>query len=125
MADIMFKVGDVDYSQNVVATDFNVQTDDVYKSWTDANGKEHRSVYRTQTNGTFTMFFPDIDTFNAFCRQVKSVKKNDTSIPCSVFDNINDNVVTGDFFLSYTPSRFRSATWDDRVKAFKMTIKER
>lgn len=125
MAEIMFKVGNTDYSQNVVAEDYNVQTDDVGKTWTDANGRIHCSVYRTQTAGTFTMFFPDIESFNAFCTQVKSVKQNDTTIPCSVFDNVNNALVTSDFFLTYTPSRYRSATWDDKVKAFKMTIKER
>lgn len=39
---IMFKVGAGDYSNRVIAGSYNVNSQNVYKSWQDINGVEHR-----------------------------------------------------------------------------------
>lgn len=130
MADtkIMFKVGSVDYSNKVI-DGYAVQSDPEYDSWTDANGREHRSVIRERVNGNFTMFFKTIDEYNAFCLNVHNTMKNDTSNPCVVWDNLKGTNVSDDFFLSYTPSRSRGDgagdTWGDMMGKVKVTIKER
>ena len=121
----MFKVGATDYSQNVVAEKYSVRSYDQFDAWTDANGKEHRSVYRTQISGSFTMYFPSIDDFNTFCAAVRANKNNDTSIHCTVFDTEANQTVTGDFFVDFSPTRYADAKWEDRVEQVKITIKER
>ena len=125
MADIMFKVGNTDYSQNVVAENYVVRSYDQYNSWIDANGKEHRSVFRTQISGTFVMYFPNIADFNTFCASLRANKNNDTSVRCTVFDNEANTAVTGDYFVEFAPTRYADDKWDDRVEKIKITIKER
>lgn len=125
MAEIMFKVGNTDYSQNVIAENYSVKSHDLYDSWTDANGREHRSVYRTQVSGSFNMYFPNIEDYNTFCSTLRANKNNDTSIRCTVFDNESDNTFTSDFFVDFNPTRYADNKWDDRVDTVKITIKER
>ena len=36
----IFKVGNIDYSNRVIAGSYNVQTKPVYTSWNDADGEE-------------------------------------------------------------------------------------
>lgn len=125
MAEIMFKVGNTDYSQNVVAENYVVRSYDQYTAWTDANGTEHRSVYRTQISGTFMMYFPDINAFNTFCADLRANKNNDTSVLCTIFDNATNANVAGNFFIEFAPTRYADDKWDDRVEKIKITIKER
>lgn len=122
---IMFKVGNVDFSDKVIGENYQVQNDPQYKSWTDANGREHRSVYRWQVSGTFTMLFESIDLYQSFCTTLAGYMQNDTSYPCTVFDNKTDSEVTSDFFITYNASRKIDGMWNDAVGLVKITIKER
>ena len=126
MPNIMFKVGNTDYSSHVIdnSNGYKVQSDPIYTEWEDANGRTHRSVYRMKTSGSFTLFFKTIEEYELFCIDLKNHRKNDFSYPCVVYDN-NENVeVQGDFFVSYTPVRHRADDWSDYVAAISVTIKE-
>ena len=130
MADtkIMFKVGSVDYSDKVI-DGYAVQSDAEYTAWTDANGREHRSVIRERVSGSFTLFFKTISDYDSFCLNLRNTMKNDTSNPCAVWDNYKNQEVTSDFFISHSPSRSRGDgagnEWGDMMGKVKVTIKER
>ena len=122
---IMFKIGSTDLSANVVSEGYAVNQDPQYKAWNDANGREHRSVYRQQVSGSFTMYFPEISDFDAFCTLLANNTANDTSVFCTVWvNNLNSNA-TSDFFIDFDASRYRDARWADMVGKIKVTIKER
>ena len=121
---IMFKIGDTDFS-GLTIENYKVQREPQYKAWTDANGAEHRSVYRYQASGSLTLLFEDIETYQGFCRVLAENVQNDTSYPCTVFDNLTDTQITSNFFLSFTPERYRGDRWEDRIKAVQVTIRER
>lgn len=125
MADnIMFKVDATDLSAHVIAKGYAVKSEPQYKAWMDANVREHRSVYREQVLGSFSLYFPQISDFDDFCDLIKTTRKNDTSIPCTVWvNNLNGNV-TSDFFIEFDASRYRDAKWVDMVGELKVTIKE-
>ena len=128
MPNIMFKVGDTDYSAHVIdsTNGYKVQTDPIYTEWTDANGIDHRSVYRDRTTGTFTLFFRSIDEYQSFCTVMANSRQNDTSYRCTVFDNNSNTQVVSNFFITYTPVRHRTDDLlDDYVAAISVTIKER
>ena len=127
MPNIMFKVGNTDYSANVIdnTNGYKVQTDPLYTEWTDANGKDHRSVYRERTTGTFTLFFREIEDYESFCMTMASSRQNDTSYRCTVYDNNSNTEVTSDFYVTYTPVRHRTDDLlSDYVAAISVTIKE-
>lgn len=127
MPNIMFKVGNTDYSANVVDNNngYKVQSDPVFTEWEDANRRIHRCVERMRTAGTFTMFFKTIDDYETFCQTMTSNRKNDYSYPCVVYDNTTNSQVTADFFVSYTPVRHRTDDLQsDYVAAISVTVKE-
>ena len=124
---IMFKVGDTDYSGNVIdsSNGYKVQSDPVYTEWEDANGRIHRSVYRWRRAGQFTLFFKTIQNYEAFCLVMEHAQKADSSYPCVVCYNSKNREVSGDFFVDYDPVRHRTDDLQsDYMAAIAVTIKE-
>ncbi len=121
---IMFKVGNTDFSDHTIQ-DYKVQNEPQYKAWTDANGHEHRSVYRYQASGSLTIFFETVEQYQTFCATLAANQENDTSYHCTVFDNMTDTEITSYFFINFTPVRYRGADWSDRIGLIQVTIKER
>lgn len=118
-----FKIANTEYP--VVGKDYQVMKIEQYDGWTDANGRQHRSVFRTQMKGTFTMLFETIEAYELFCADIRAHKKNDMSVPCSVYDNLSGQMVTSDYFISFTPSRRIDGAWGDAVGQIKVTVEER
>lgn len=126
MADnIMFKIGNTDLSSKVVSEGYAVQSEPQYKAWTDANGSEHRSVYRQQISGTFTMYFPEIADFDSFNTLLQTHIENDTSVQCMLWVNNQNSSVLSNYFIECDASRYRDAKWADMVGKVKVSIKER
>ena len=125
MATVMLKVGNEDYTAKVAAESYAVRSVKQYDGWTDANGNEHRSVFREQISGSIQMYFPSIDDFDSFCSDLASNEHNDTSVTATVWvNNLNRNV-TSDFFFDMDPARYIDGAWLDQVGKVKITIKER
>ena len=122
---IMFKIGETDLSNKVIAEGYTVGSEAQYTAWTDANGREHRSVFRHQISGTFTMYFPEIEDFDAFCLLVEANRANDTSLPCTLWVNNLNGTRTSDFYIDFDATRYRDAKWADMVGKVKISIKER
>ena len=72
---VMFKINTTDYSTRVVGSGYEVQSNDEFETWTDANGKEHRSAYRTRISGKFSMLFKDMTEFTTFQSIMDANKK--------------------------------------------------
>lgn len=127
MNNIMFKVGDNDYSANVIdnSNGYKVQRDPLYKEWTDANGRDHRSVYRYRISGSFTLFFETLADYESFCNVMAGNMANDTSYHCTVYENNSNSEVTSDFYITYTPVRHRTDDLlSDYMAVISVTIKE-
>lgn len=121
---IMFKVGAGDYSDRVIAGSYNVNSQNVYKSWQDINGIEHREKIRDKIVGSFDMYFPIIDEYDAFRAVLDSVRKEDLSYTITVVDNIKNEVKTIDAFITFQLTRNRLG-WNDIYERFKLNIQER
>lgn len=121
---VMFKVGAGDYSDRVIAGSYNVNSQNVYKSWQDINGIEHREKIRDKIVGSFDMYFPTIDEYDAFRAVLDSVRKEDLSYTITVVDNIKNEVKTIDAFITFQLTRNRLG-WNDIYERFKLNIQER
>lgn len=121
---IMFKVGAGDYSNRVIAGSYNVNSQNVYKSWQDINGVEHREKIRDKIVGSFDMYFPTIDEYDAFRAVLDSVRKDDLSYTITIVDNIKNEVKTIDAFITFQLTRNRLG-WNDIYERFKLNIQER
>lgn len=123
----MFQIGSgagSDYSNRVIAGTYAVQKEDIFTTWTDANGRTHRAIYRSQTSGSFDMLFKTIEEYETFCSWINANKANDGSVMCVVLDNLTGTNVTSDFFISFTPKRDRDDMWNDKVGKITVKIEE-
>lgn len=121
---VMFKINTTDYSQRVVGSGYEVQSNDEYETWTDANGKEHRSAYRTRISGKFSMLFKDMSEYTTFATLLAAQKRTDLTYPVTVYDNKTGTETTINAFLDYTLSQYRGPGFDDRMEQIEITIKE-
>ena len=121
---VMFKINTTDYSHRVVGSGYEVQSNDEYETWTDANGKEHRSAYRTRISGKFSMLFKDMAEFTTFATLLAAQKRTDLTYPVTVYDNKTGTETTINAFLDYILSQYRGPGFDDRMEQIEITIKE-
>lgn len=121
---IMFKVGLTDCSRYVVGENYEVQSNDEYETWTDANGKEHRSAYRTRISGEFEMFFPTMADYTAFATLLSTSKKSDLTYAVTIYDNKTGIETDTDVFLDYNLVQYRGPAFNDRMERVKITVKE-
>ena len=126
MADnkIMFSINGTDYSNRVVGAEYEVQTNDEYNTWTDANGHEHRSAYRQRISGKFKMLFLSIEEYEAFIETLELNKKADLTYEIEIYDNKKCSTQEITAFIDFTPTRYRAPNWDDMMEQIEVTIKE-
>lgn len=126
MADHIFMVGEIDYSNRVIAGSYSVHTKPLFKTWEDANYAEHRNVVRSAiTSGSFDMWFKSMTEYNAFVAQVETVQAEDLTVPCTVLSNTTDTEVTSNYYLDFSPIRNRRGDWDDIMERFTVSVKEK
>lgn len=121
---IMFKVGLTDYSRNVVGENYSVQSNDEYETWTDANGKEHRSAYRQRISGTFELYFTNEAEYLSFQSVLEDNKRADLTYPITIYDSRTGNEEDIFAFINYNITLYRNPAFVDRVEQIKVTIKE-
>lgn len=121
---IMFKINNTDYSTRVVGTGYEVQSNDEYETWTDANGKEHRSAYRTRITGKFKMKFLSLNEFTAFQAVMDANKNTDLTYPVTVYDNKTGIETSIRAFIDYSLSQYRGPAFDDRMEQVELSIRE-
>lgn len=121
---IMFKIGLTDYSKNVVGENYSVQSNDEYETWTDANGKEHRSAYRQRISGTFELYFTNEEEYLTFQSVLEANKRTDLTYPITIYDSRTGNEEDIFAFVNYNITLYRNPAFVDRVEQIKVTIKE-
>lgn len=121
---VMFKINTTDYSTRVVGSGYEVQSNDEFETWTDANGKEHRSAYRTRISGKFSMLFKDMTEFTTFQSIMDANKKADLTYPVTVYDNKTGLETDINAFIDYTLTQYRGPAFDDRMEQIEVAIRE-
>ena len=66
-----FEINGISFDKNVQRSTYQVNEADEYTEWTDANGKKHRSIYRTRVSGTFSMAFLTAAEHQSFLNNLK------------------------------------------------------
>lgn len=125
MENVMFKIGNTDYSNRVLSGSYQVQNMELYVSWIDGNYVEHRHKTREQMQGTFDVFFKNIEEYKAFCNNITANKKTDMSIRCLLFDNASNTTKSCDCFIEFVATRRRNDMWKDEVERFEVKVKEK
>lgn len=123
----IFKLNDVDYSANVVAENYNINYEDLYREWTDGGQVKHRDVIGRKLKGTFEMYFHSETALQTFLTALAGCKTNQSTYPVKLKAN-NDTIATlsasKNVFFDFKPVRKRNPAWDDVYEIFEVTIEE-
>lgn len=122
---IMFKIGETDYSNRVIASNYNINSTEVYTTWTDASKTEHRSLERKRVVGSFDVYFKTIEEYEAFTEQVAAVKDDNLAVDITVCDNKTNTEMEINAFIDYTPIRSKDGLNNDTMGTINITIQER
>lgn len=122
--DTVFKIGDTDFSNHVLSGSYKINEVDEFTSWTDANGREHRNIYRTKTSGSFDVLFKTVTDYEIFQNAYMYAKNKAGLVRVTLMDNQSNQLKVIDAYLDFTPVRFRADNWEDYYEKFTVNIKE-
>lgn len=122
--DTVFVVNNVDFSDHVLAGTFEVGDIPIYTEWTDANGRDHREVYRKRLQGSFDMFFRTVTEFEEFNLTYKTARRESGLTTIMIMNNSNNQVEQKDVYIEFSPIRNRRDDWEDYYEQFTVDVKE-
>ena len=109
MPSIFFKLDTTDMTARVDVNSYAVNLEDVYDTWTDANGINHRVITRQRRAGTFQLGFANGTDFAAWTSLLSTKKTAGGYYPVTVYVNNTGSSDTINAFLDVSNP---SDTWD-------------
>ena len=122
--DTVFTVNDIDFSDHVLAGTFEISDTPIYTEWTDANGRDHREVYRKRLQGSFDMYFRTVTEFEEFNQAYKTARRDSGLTTITIMNNSTNQVEQKDVYLDFSPIRNRRDDWEDYYEQFTVDVKE-
>ena len=121
---MIFKINGVDYTDNVVNGTYEVNQEERFSEWEDANHRRHSSDYHTKVVGTFDLFFKKTEDYETFIGIVEDGKLSDGR--CRVTLSVNNIGATFDgfAFVKFAPTRATNETIGDFFDQFTLSLEE-
>ena len=105
---IFLQIGAVDITEHINIQDYEMIKEDMYNDWTDANGVEHRSFYRTRITGEATAGFASGADFSSLMSLLASAKNSEGYYSVTAYIQ---NTGTTETFSAYIETE-GSSKWD-------------
>lgn len=109
-----------DFTPFIISKTYKVNKQDVYETWTDANGITHRVIYRTKISGSFEMQFINRAMYDVFIDELESIK-TDGYYPVELYVNNLLTTKTANVFLQIEPAM--AAQYSDYPEMDKFSVK--
>lgn len=99
----LFKIGDTDFTDYIIASSYNVDAQNAYKEWEDIFYNLHRDKVKTRITGSFTMSFAnDEGAFRDFVELIEAATVGDKT-RLTVYLNKKGRQETREFYVTYNP----------------------
>lgn len=85
MSKVLFQIADFDLTPFENIQNHDVNSVEVYQSWTDGNWVERREIVRRRVEGTLTLGFSKAEDFNAFTTLLNRYRQADAYYPVTVY----------------------------------------
>lgn len=125
MALNLFVVGSTDYTNNIINESYDVQKTDVFETWTDANYKIHRETIRTRIEGSFTMRFLSLASYQAFVSHMAQQKTSGGYYSCTIWSNNTQESNTAELFIEWAPKAVQRPDLVMDYSEFTVNVTER
>lgn len=99
MNGVFLTIGGTDVSEHLNKAAHDVNTEDVFETWTDANWIDHRTIVRTRTGGTVTAGFASEAEHAAFLALLAAQRQPGGYYAAQVYSNNRGGLVSGEFFI--------------------------
>lgn len=100
----MFKVGQHDFSNQIIAGSYEVNAFDDVKEWVDANYKRHPLVKKTSVKGTLNVHLRTYDDYDRFLYALKHTQNSDGTYLCEFYVNNTNEDHMSNYFLRMSPA---------------------
>lgn len=122
---VFFKVGTYNVTPYIDIQNFDVNQADVYTSWTDGNGVEHRDITRTCIEGKIKVGFKNATDLAYFKTKLAENRQTGGWYPLTAYiQNTTETVEFNGFLELEAESKFDLV--NDRFwKEITVTVKER
>ena len=121
----LFRIGSTDYTNDIVVPSYEVNSQDIYDEWKDANKIKHRHIFRQKISGSFIMKFKSKERYIEFIRVLEEKKTIEGYIPITVYSNNTNKTKEINAFITIEPANemplFRKYDYD----GMEVTIEER
>lgn len=118
-----------DITRFIILGSWDVNEEDVYETWEDANRLAHRGVVRQKVKGSFDVKFYSIQDHEYFIDLLTNPLSfnNDSSgtINCTVYINNKNKTKTIDAFIDFKLKNYVPAISEDRDPGFTVSLEER
>lgn len=107
---IFFQIGTTDLTPYVDIQNFDVNSEDIYESWTDGNFIEHREITRSRVIGKIKLGFSDTTDFTNFQTLLSNNRNVNGYYPIQIHVNNTNSTESINAFISPEGS----AKWDQK-----------
>lgn len=121
----VFKIGNNDYTNNIINGTYDVSNEDVYEEWTDANLQEHRLSVRTRITGSFDMYFRTEAAYEAFLNDLSANKQDGGYWECSLLCNDTNAVQEAELFIKFRSVLGQKQNLQKEYGTFTVEVRER
>ena len=121
---MLFGIQFEDFTRYIVSSTYQINKQDDYESWKDANGINHRVVYRSRISGSFDMKFIDRAQYENFLLALDSVKQ-DGYYRVLVYVNNTLQMELIDAFITIDPSMAAQYRNVPEMNKFRVRVEER
>lgn len=119
-------IGNVDYSNHVIAGSYNINQKIQSSKWDDANYRTHKFKQRDKIVGSFDMFFRTVTDYEGFKADLDDAQApDDDSYSISLTINNISEQRRINAFIDYELVRDIDGKWQDYFGRFTVNIEER
>lgn len=122
---LIFSLGGVDLSKNILVPTYKVNAQPVYMEWTDGNDKIHREISRYRIAGNFKMKFFNKTQYLNTLRLFREQQNDEGYTTVSVYVNNLDEVKVIDAYITMDPANDMPLYGNSDYDGFDVNIKER
>lgn len=124
--EMVFKINNISIKEHIKVGSYEVNAEDIYKSWTDGNYREHRDYKGYRVVGKCSLLFSDMRDFEAFLELMEVARVSTGGwYDCEVSVNNRLGTHRGQFFIDFAPALEDDASSQEKVAEFELTIRER
>ena len=105
---VFFQIGSTDLTPYIDIQNFNINSEEVYETWTDGNFVEHRDISRSRISGTLKLGFDDLTDFDNFRSLLASNRNINGYYPIQIYVNNLNSTQSINAFIDPNGS----AKWD-------------